>query len=170
MPRLLEVADLCSRTVSDAANMSRHGSTLCSHTVEKLLCRSPFRSGHMSVICARLSQKEVGVKRVETLVSTLLPRRGARRIPALRRAQLPAESQRKNSRPLGANTLTQFASPAQPVLKKAAAQKGRTRLRQFGHPAQPVLKKTAAQTGAKSRRLLTVYPLYFPVWLDTISL
>ena len=31
-------------------------------------------------------------------------RRGARRIPALRRAQLPAESQRKTSRPLGTNT------------------------------------------------------------------
>ena len=29
-------------------------------------------------------QKEVGVKRVETLVSTLLPRRGARLIPSLR--------------------------------------------------------------------------------------
>ena len=49
-----------------------------------------FRSGHMSAICARLSQKEVGVKRVETLVSTLLPRRGARRIP-------PAEVQRKTT-------------------------------------------------------------------------
>ena len=36
----------------------------------------------MSAICARLSQKEVGVKRVETLVSTLLPRRGARHVPA----------------------------------------------------------------------------------------
>ena len=42
-------------------------------------------------------------------VSTLLcPRRvGA----------LPAEVQRKTSRPLGANTLTQFASPGQPVPK-----------------------------------------------------
>ena len=80
---------MCSSTVADPANMSRQGSTLCSPTVEKLLCRSPFRSGHMSVICARLSQKEVGVKRVETLVSTLLPRRGARRIPALRRAHSP---------------------------------------------------------------------------------
>ena len=170
MSRLLEVADLCSRTVSDTANMSRHGSTLCSPTVEKILCRSPFRSGHMSAICARLSPKEVGVKRVETLVSTLLPRRGARRIPALRRAQLPAEVQRKTSRPLGANTLTQFASPAQSVLRKAAARQGRTRLRQFASPAQPVLKKTAAQTGAKSRRLLTVYPLYFPVRLVTIGL
>ena len=48
-----------------------------------------FRSGHMSAICARLSQKEVGVKRVETLVSTLLPRRGARRIPPLRFSENP---------------------------------------------------------------------------------
>ena len=52
-------------------------------------------------------QKEVGVKRVETLVSTLLPRRGARRIPA--------ESQRKTSRPSGANTLAQFEYPGQSV-------------------------------------------------------
>ena len=33
---------------------------------------------------------------------------------------LPAEVQRKPPRPLGANTLTQFASPAQPVPKKNA--------------------------------------------------
>ena len=67
-----------------------------------------FHSGHMSAICARLSQKEVGVKRVETLVSTLLPRRGARRIPPLRFSE-------KLPRPSGANTLTQFEYPAQPV-------------------------------------------------------
>ena len=33
-------------------------------------------------------QKEVGVKRVETLVSTLLPRRGARHVPAVRRRRI----------------------------------------------------------------------------------
>ena len=88
----------------------------------------------MSAICARLSQKEVGVKRVETLVSTLLPRRGARHVPAVRRRRIfslnlsekpparketntltqfeyPAQPVQKRSRPLGANTLTQFASP-----------------------------------------------------------
>ena len=80
---LRRVARMCSRTVSGTAYRFRHGSTLCSPTVEKLLCRSPFRSGHMSAICARLSQKEVGVKRVETLVSTLLPCRGARHAPAV---------------------------------------------------------------------------------------
>ena len=126
MPRLRGFNRMCSSNLSDAANMSGHGSTLCSPTVEKILCRSPFRSGHMSVICARLSQKEVGVKRVETLVSTLLPRRGARRIPALRRAQLLAESQRKNSRPSGANTLTQFEYPAQPVQKRSRPERANT--------------------------------------------
>ena len=60
VPRLLEVADLCSRTLSVTANMSRHGSTLCSPTVEKILCRTPFRSGHMSVICARPSPNGSG--------------------------------------------------------------------------------------------------------------
>ena len=132
---------MCSSTVADPANMSRQGSTLCSPAVEKILCRSPFRSGHMSASCARLSQKEVGVKRVETLVSTLLPRRGARRIPALRRAQLPAESQRKTLRPLGANTLTQFARPGQPVQEKRAAPLGANTLTQFAHPGFPVQEK-----------------------------
>ena len=45
------------------------------------------------------------------MVSTLLPRRGARRIPALRRAQLPAESQRKTSRPSGANPPAAVRTP-----------------------------------------------------------
>ena len=160
---------MCSSTVSDAANMSGHGSTLCSHTVEKILCRSSFRSGHMSAICARLSPKEVGVKRVETLVSTLLPRRGARRIPALRRAQLPAEVQRKTPRPDRVNRVRGSSAPLSRCRERSRPE-GANTLTQFGHPAQPVLKKTAAQTGAKSRRLLTVYPLYFPVRLDTIGL
>ena len=102
---------MCSSTVAAPANMSRQGSTLCSPTVEKLLCRSPFRSGHMSVICARLSQKEVGVKRVETLVSTLLPPpRGAAR-SRRRRRRTPAEVQRKTHRPLGANRLRGSCAP-----------------------------------------------------------
>ena len=88
---------MCSSTVSDAANMSGHGSTLCSPTVEKLLCRSPFRSGHMSAICSRLSKGKGRFTRGwKPQVSTLLcPRRvGA----------LPAEVQRKTLRPSGTNT------------------------------------------------------------------
>ena len=127
MPRLRRVNRLCSRTVSDTANMSRHGSTLCSPTEEKILCRSPFRSGHMSAICARLSQKEVGVKRVETLVSTLLPRRGARHAPAVRRRRIPSlRFSEKTPRPLGANTLAQFEYPAQPMQKRSRPDRANT--------------------------------------------
>ena len=43
-----------------------------------------------------------------------------RQSPALRRAQLLAEFQRKTLRPLGTNTLAQFEYPAQPVLRNAA--------------------------------------------------
>ncbi|MFR7450207.1 MAG: hypothetical protein ACLUT5_13060, partial [Butyricicoccus sp.] len=37
---------------------------------------------------------------------------------------LPAEVQRKTPRPLGANTLTQFVCPGQPVLKKLPPVRG----------------------------------------------
>ena len=41
----------CGR-VSDTAYRQGHGSTLCSPTEEKILCRSPFRSGLVSPIFA----------------------------------------------------------------------------------------------------------------------
>ena len=47
----------------------------------------------------------------------------------------------KRSRPVRANTLTQFARPGQPVQEKRAAPSGRTRLRQFVCPGQPVQEK-----------------------------
>ena len=100
-----------------------------------------FRSGHMSAICARLSQKEVGVKRVETLVSTLLPRRGARRIPSLRFSEKPPARQ-------GRTRLRQFVSPAQPVLKKTAAQIGRTRYRSSSTPLSRCREKGCRLSGA----------------------
>ena len=73
MLRLLEVADLCSRTVSDTANRLRKTRKKKSSAVP------PFRSGHMSAICARLSNKgKVGVQRGRETMgvpSSLLPRR-----------------------------------------------------------------------------------------------
>ena len=68
---------------------------------------SYFRSGRRSLVCAELSNKgKVGVQRGrETAgVPSFLPPRRAPQSPALRRAQLPAEVQRKNCRPSGANT------------------------------------------------------------------
>ena len=127
---------MCSSNLSDAANMSGHGSTLCSPTVEKILCRSPIsQRSHVGNLRQTLQGKGVIHKRVETAgVYPLVRPRGV--------SALPAEVQRKTPRPLGANTLTQFEYPAQPVLKKAAAPDRANTLTQFASPAQPVLKKS----------------------------
>ena len=83
----------------------------------------------MSAICARLTNKgKVGVQRgretvgvpsfLLTAVGTALSQPRMRQSPALRRAQLFAEFQRKTLRPLGTNTLAQFEYPGQLVPKK----------------------------------------------------
>ena len=79
-------------------------------------------------------------KRVETAgVYPLVRPRGV--------SALPAEVQRKTPRPSGANTLTQFVCPGQPVLKKSAARQERTRLRQFERPAGSVQRKVPPGQG-----------------------
>ena len=120
----------------------------------------------MSAICARLSNKgKVGVQRGRKTAGcpSFLPPPRARRIPALRRAQLPAEVQRKTPRPSGANPPAAVRVPRSadaekepPVrgepacgssraplsqCRKGAAHQGRTRLRQFVCPGQPVQQK-----------------------------
>ena len=97
------------------------------------------------------------------------PPRGAARSRRPQTANPPAEVQRKTSRPVRANTLTQFARPAQPVQEKEppvranppaavrvprlsgagkrAAPSGRTRLRQFARPGQPVQEKEPPRQG-----------------------
>ena len=108
MLRLRKLTHMCSRTVSDPANRFRK-------TRKKKSSAVPlFRSGHMSAICARLGSKgKVGVQRgretvgvpsfLPTAVGTAPSPPRARRIPALRRAQLPAEVQQKTPRPSGSN-------------------------------------------------------------------
>ena len=69
MPRLRRPSDMCSSTVSNTANMSRHGSTLCSPTVEKILCRSPIsQRSHVGNLRQTLQGKGEIHKRVETAV------------------------------------------------------------------------------------------------------
>ena len=106
----------------------------------------------MSVICARLESKgKVGVQRgrktagcpsfLPTAVGTASSPRRARHAPAVRRRRIPpAEVQRKTSRPLGANTLTQFARPGQPVQKRSSPL-GANTLTQFVCLGQPVQEK-----------------------------
>ena len=121
----------------------------------------------MSAICAKLGSKgKVGVQRgreTAGVPSFLPPAAGAAVSRRPQTANPPAEVQRKTLRPLGANTLTQFAHPDQPVLKRSrpdwantltqfacpvgAVQK-RSRpvrantLTQFARPAQPVQKRS----------------------------
>ena len=137
MLRLRRVARLCSSTLSDTANRLRNGRNGNPTAVLH------FRSGRRSPIFAGLTNKgKVGVQRGrETAgVPSFLPPRRAPQSPALRRAQLPAEVQRKNCCPLGTNPLTQFACPGQPVLKNCRPL-GANTLTQFEYPAQPVQKK-----------------------------
>ena len=121
MLRLRRVARLCSSTLSDTANRLRNGRNGNPTAVPH------FRSGRRSPIFAGLTNKgKVGVQRGrETAgVPSFLPLRRAPQSPALRRAQLPAEVQRKTPRPLGANTLTQFEYPVQSVQKKLPPVRG----------------------------------------------
>ena len=93
--------------------------------------KTPLPFPHFAAVTCRQSApdpqgKGEKIRGWKPQVSTLLcPRRvGA----------LPAEVQRKTSRPLGANTLTQFASPGQPVPKN--------RLRGLHSPQSPYAEKT----------------------------
>ena len=137
MPRLRKVPGMCSIKVAEMR--------ICGYNAEeKILCRTPFRSGHMSAICARLGNKgKVGVQRgreTAGVPSFLPPRRAPRRSRRPQTANPPAEVQRKTFRPLGANTLTQFEYPAQPVQKRRRPVRANT-LTQFARPAQPVQEK-----------------------------
>ena len=99
----------------------------------------------MSVICARLGSKgKVGVQRGRKTAGcpSFLPPPRARRIPALRRAQLPAEVQRKTPRPSGSNPPAAVRVPRSAGAAKGAARQGRTCLRQFACPAQPAQKRS----------------------------
>ena len=100
---LCRVAHMCSRTVSDTANMSRQGSTLCSPTVEKILCRSPIsQRSHVGNLRQTLQGKGVIHKRVENrrclpsyapAASAAIPR-GECRSPPLCHSALFAQKRR----------------------------------------------------------------------------
>ena len=68
------------------------------------------------------------------------PAAGAAMLPPSADGESPAEVQRKTLRPSGANTLTQFAYPAQSVQRKEPPLLGANTLTQFVCPAQPVQK------------------------------
>ena len=111
---LRRVARMCSRTVSGTAYRFRHGSTLCSPTVEKILCRSPVsQRSHVGNLRQTLQGKGEIHKRVETAgVYPLVRPRGV--------SATPCRGARHAPRPLGTNTLARFVSPAESVQRKNA--------------------------------------------------
>ena len=145
MPHLLEVADLCSRPLSDPANRLRKTRKKKSSAVPM------FRSGHMSAICTRLGSKgKVGVQRgrktagcpsfLPTAVGTASsPPRGAARSRRPQTANPLAEVQRKILRPLGANTLSRCRKKSRPVRANT--------LTQFACPGFPVQEKEPPRQG-----------------------
>ena len=87
---------MCSSTVSDTANRSRHGSTLCSPTVEKILCRSPIsQRSHVGNLRQTIQGKGEIHKRVET----------AGVYPLVRPRGVSADSARFASAPLPMSTI-----------------------------------------------------------------
>ena len=76
----------------------------------------------------------------------VVPAAGRGTFPPSADGESPAEVQRKTLRPLGANTLTQFARPGQPMQEKEPPRQGRPRLRQFVFPSHPVQEKGAVRT------------------------
>ena len=128
VPRLRKLTHMCSRTISGTAYRFRHGSTLCSPTVEKILCRSLFskRSHIGNLRQIRKQGKGRSPKRKENRRLSFLfaPAAGAATFPPSADGESPAEVQRKTPRPLGANPLTQFVCPGQPVQKKEPPRQG----------------------------------------------
>ncbi len=69
------------------------------------------------------------------------PAAGRGTFPPSADGESPAEIQRKTPRPSGANTLTQFACPGQPVQEKKSRPVRANPLTQFAHPGQSVQEK-----------------------------
>ena len=114
MPRLRRVNRLCSSMVSGTADRPGHGSTLCSPTVEKILCRSPI----FAAVTCRQSAPDYPRERGDSqeggnrrCLPSCAPARRQRTPPPRGAANPLAEVQRKTLRPLGANMPTAVRVP-----------------------------------------------------------
>ena len=154
---LRRVNRLCSRTVSDTANRLRKTRKKKSSAVphfEAVTCRKSAPDSPME----RGDSQEGGNRRC---LPSCAPARRQRNSPLRFSEKLPAHQ--------GRTRLRQFECPGQPIQKRSRPVRANTPAA-IRVPRSAGAEKTAAQIGAKSRRLLTVYPLYFPVRLDTIGL
>ena len=116
------VAHMCSSAVSDTANRLRKTRKKKSFVVHPVSQRSHVGNLHQ----IRKQGKGRSSKRKENRRLSFLfaPAAGAATLPPSADGALPAEVQRKTPRPLGANPLTQFVCPGQPVQRKEPPVRG----------------------------------------------
>ena len=137
-------------------------------TEVKILCRSPFRSGHMSAICARLTNKgKVGVQRGRKTAgcpSFLPPRRVPRRSRRPQTANSSAEVQRKTFRPSGANPPAAVRVPRSAGAEKEPPGKDEP-LAQFVHLRSACAEKTAAAFRQKRKAEEKLLPFCTKIYL-----
>ena len=118
--------------------------------------KTPLPFPHFAAVTCRQSAPDSPRERGDSqeggnrrCLPSCAPARRQRTPPAAGRGELPRSAERsspldfkrKTPRPLGANPLTQFAPPTQPVQRKTPRPSGANTLAQFASPAQPVLKK-----------------------------
>ena len=149
MPRLMEVADLCSRTLSDPANRLRKTRKKKSSVVPPVSQRSHI--GNLRQIRKQGKCRSSKRKENRRLSFLFAPPRDAARSRRPQTANPPLRFSEKLPRPLVANPLTQFVCPGQPVQRKEPPVRANT-LTQFEHPAQPVLKKLPPGQGEPPAR------------------
>ena len=138
------VAHMCSSTVSDTANRLRKTWKKKSSVVSPVSQRSHV--GNLRQIRKQGKGRSSKRKENRRLSFLFAPAAGAATLPPSADGESPAEVQRKTPRPLGANPLTQFVCPGQPVLKKLPPGQGEPPAR-FRCPNRPVQKKGDARIG-----------------------
>ena len=111
MPRLRRFNYMCSSTVSGTAYRFRHGSTLCSPTVEKILCRSFIVSVLKISPCflrERGDSQEGGNRRC---LPSCAPARRQRTFPRSAERNSPLNLSEKDCRPDRVNRVRGSSAP-----------------------------------------------------------
>ena len=149
---------MCSSNVSDTANrlLKRTDSEGSSSAAEEKSSVVPpiSQRSHVGNLRQTLQGKGVIHKRVETAgVYPLVRPRGV--------SALPAEVQRKTPRPSGANTLTQFVCPAQPVQRNRLPPGKGEPFTRFGHTGKSVPRNLRSKS-VRRRNSPDVFPCAMP--------
>ena len=156
---------MCSSNVSDPANRLRKTRK------KKILCRSPFRSGHMSAICARLTDKgKVGVLKREKPKGPLPLLPAAAPPPPPHTPPRAPPVQRKTLRPVRTNPPAAVRVPRSICAEKRRRPDRGVLLTQLVCPGHPVQEKKSRPDGSHLPGQAVKFPLDIPQSPATILL